>query len=110
MTRYSGPAITRTNILLTVLFTALPLIVQPVKAQSDDYIVVYRSHSQKQKMLNHPTFPVSRDFNIIPGVAAHLDANQVKQLLANPDIEYIEPDYKIYALGFTPDGHHCRFP
>jgi subtilisin family serine protease len=102
MTRYSGPAITRTNILLTVLFTALPLIVQPVKAQSDDYIVVYRSHSQKQKMLNHPTFPVSRDFNIIPGVAAHLDANQVKQLLANPDIEYIEPDYKIYALGF-PD-------
>ena len=102
MTRYSGPAITRTNILLTVLFTALPLIVQPVKAQSDDYIVVYRSPSQKQKMLNHPTFPVSRDFNIIPGVAAHLDANQVKQLLANPDIEYIEPDYKIYALGF-PD-------
>ncbi|MGD0597158.1 MAG: S8 family serine peptidase [Sedimentisphaerales bacterium] len=99
MTRYSRPAITRTNILLTVLFTVLSLIVQPVKAQSDDYIVVYKSHSQKQNMLNRPTFPVSRDFNIIPAVAAHLDANQVRQLRANPDIEYIEPDYKIYALG-----------
>ena len=103
MTKYSGPAITHTNILLlTVFFTALSLIVQPVKAQSDDYIVVYKSHSQKQNMLNHPTFPVSHDFNIIPAVAAHLDANQVKQLRANPDVEYIEPDYKIYALG-SPD-------
>jgi subtilisin family serine protease len=99
MTRYSGLAITRTNILLTVLFTALSLIVQPVKAQSDDYIIVYRSHIQKQNMLNRPAFPVSRSFSIIPAVAAHLDANQVKQLLANPDVEYIEPDYKIYALG-----------
>jgi serine protease len=103
-TKYSGPAITRTNTLLTVLFTALSLIVQPVKAQSDDYIVVYRGHSQKQNMLNRPTFPVSRDFNIIPAVAAHLDANQVKQLRANPDIEYIEPDYKIHAFG-GPDAN-----
>jgi serine protease len=99
MTRYSGPAITHTNILLIVLFTALSLIVQPVQAQSDDYIVVYKSHSHKQNMLNHPTFAVARDFNIIPAVAAHLDANQVKQLRANPDVAYIEPDYKIYALG-----------
>ena len=102
MTRYSGPAITRTNILLTVLFTVSSLIVQPVKAQSDDYIIVYRNHTQKQNMLNRPTFPVSRSFNIIPAVAAHLDANQVKQLRANPDVAYIEPDYKIYALG-SPD-------
>jgi serine protease len=99
MTRYSGPALTRTNILLTVLFTALSLIVQPVKAQADDYIVVYRNHLQKQNMLKRPTFLVSRSFSIIPAVAAHLDANQVKQLLANPDVAYIEPDYKIYALG-----------
>ena len=102
MKKYIGTAITRTNILLTVFFTALPLIVLPVKAQADDYIIVYKSHLQKQNMLNHPTFPIVRDFNIIPAVAAHLDANQVKQLLANPDIEYVEPDYKIYALGF-PD-------
>jgi serine protease len=104
MTRYSEPAITRANILLAVLFTALSVIVQPVKAQSDDYIVVYRSHSQKKNMLKRPAFPVSRDFNIIPAVAARLDANQVKQLRANPDIEYIEPDYKIYALG-GPDAN-----
>jgi subtilisin family serine protease len=50
-------------------------------------------------MLKRPTFPVARDFNIIPAVAAHLDANQLKQLRANPDVEYIEPDYKIHALG-----------
>jgi hypothetical protein len=55
-------------------------------------------------MLNRPTFPVARDFNIIPAVAAHLDANQVKQLRANPDVAYIEPDYKIHALG-GPDAN-----
>jgi subtilisin family serine protease len=85
--------------LLTVFFTALSLFVQSVKVQADDYIIVYRSHLQKQNMLKHPTFTVSRSFNIIPAVAAQLDANQVKQLRENPDIAYIEPDYKIYALG-----------
>ena len=104
MTKYPGPALTRANILVAILFTALSLIVQPVKARADDYIVVYKSHLQKQNMLKRPTFPVSRDFNIIPAVAAHLDANQVKQLLANPDVEYVEPDYKIYALG-GPDSN-----
>jgi serine protease len=67
--------------------------------RADDYIVVYRSHPQKQKMLNRHAFPVSRSFNIIPAVAAQLDANQVDQLSKDPDVEYIEPDYKIYALG-----------
>jgi serine protease len=96
----SGKAWMPTNMLLrAVLFTILFLITQPVKAQSDDYIVVYKSHSHKQNMLNRPMFPISRDFNIIPAVAAHLDANQVKEIMANPDVEYIEPDYKIYALG-----------
>ena len=50
-------------------------------------------------MLNRPTFTVSRSFNIIPAMSARLDANQVKQLRENPDVAYIEPDYKIYALG-----------
>ncbi len=100
---YSGKALKHANILLlAVLLTVLSLIVRPVKAQSDDYIVVYKSRPKKQNMLNHPTFPVARDFNIIPAVAAHLDANQVRQIMADPDVEYIEPDYKIYALG-TPD-------
>jgi subtilisin family serine protease len=103
MAGYSGKARMHTNILLwVVFFTVLSLIVRPVKAQSGDYIIVYRSHLQKQNMLNHPTFPISHDFNIIPAVAAHLDANQVDQLMTNPDVEYIEPDYKIYALG-SPD-------
>jgi serine protease len=99
MKKYTGTALTRVNILFTMLFTVLSLIVQPVKAHADDYIVVYKSHSKKQNMLKHPAFPVARDFNIIPAVAASLDADQVKQLRANPDVEYIEPDYKIYALG-----------
>ena len=53
---YSGKARIHANILLlAVLFAVLSLIVRPVKAQSDDYIVVYRSHSQKQNMLGlHP--------------------------------------------------------
>jgi subtilisin len=92
-------ALHRTNILLIVLFTVSSLIVRPLKAHADDYIVVYKSHSQKQNMLKRPTFPVVRDFNIIPAVATHLDANEVKELRANSDVAYIEPDYKIYALG-----------
>jgi subtilisin family serine protease len=99
MKRYPWTALTRANILLTVFFAVLSLVVWPVKAHADDYIVVYKSHSHKQNMLNHPTFPVVRDFNIIPAVAASLDASQVKELQANPDVDYIEPDYKIYALG-----------
>jgi serine protease len=91
--------LTRTNILLTVLFTVFSLTIQPVKAQADDYIVVYKSHLKKQNMLKRPSFHVARDFNIIPAVAAHLDANQLNQLSFDSDVEYIEPDYKIYALG-----------
>jgi subtilisin family serine protease len=87
---------------MIALLTALSLMFQPVKARADDYIIVYRNHLQKQNMLKRPTFTVSRSFSIIPAVAAQLDANQVEQLWANPDVAYIEPDYKIYALG-SPD-------
>jgi subtilisin family serine protease len=100
MTKYPGKTLKNTNILLlAVIFTAVSLIAQAVKAQSDDYIVVYKSHSQKENRPNRPAFPVSHDFNIIPAVAAHLDANEVEELMADPDVEYIEPDYKIYVLG-----------
>ncbi len=98
--KYTEPALTRSNTWhLIALLTVLSLMVQPAKAQPDDYIIVYRNHLQKQKMLSRPTFPVSRSFSIIPAVAAQLNTDQVKQLRANPDVEYIEPDYKIYALG-----------
>jgi subtilisin family serine protease len=83
---------------LVVFFTALSLIIQPAKAKPDDYIIVYKGHLQKQNMLKRPPFPVSRSFNIIPAAAARLDPNQLRQLRKNPDILYIEPDYKIYAL------------
>ncbi len=100
MTKYPEQAKTLTNILfLIVFFTALSPTVQSAKAQPDDYIIVYKSHLQKQNMLKRPTFTVSRSFNIIPAMAARLDANQIKQLRENPDVAYIEPDYKIYALG-----------
>lgn len=84
---------------LIVLLAVLSLVTQPAKAQKDDYIIVYKNHLQKQKMLSRPPFAVSRSFNIIPAVAAHLDANEVEQLRKNPDVNYVEPDYKIYALG-----------
>ncbi len=99
MTRYSGLMLTWVGIVLIVLFTVLSLSVQPAKAQSDDYIIVYKSHSRKQNMLKRPAFTVARDFNIIPAISARLDPNQLKQLRSDPDIEYVEPDYKIYALG-----------
>jgi serine protease len=88
------------NIRLAIVFVAaLSAIIQPAKAKADDYIIVYKGHLQKQNMLRRPPFAVSRSFNIIPAVAARLDPNQLRQLHRNPDIEYIEPDYKIYALG-----------
>jgi subtilisin family serine protease len=100
MRKYTEPALAGANTrLMIVLLTALWLMVLSVKARADDYIIVYRNHLQKQNMLSQPTFTVSRSFSIIPAVAAQLDANQVKQLRENPDVAYIEPDYKIYALG-----------
>lgn len=99
MRKYTEPALTRANTrLLIALLTALSLMALSVNARADDYIIVYKNHLQKQKMLSRTTFTVSRSFNIIPAVAAKLDAGQVKQLRANPDVEYVEPDYKIYAL------------
>jgi subtilisin family serine protease len=104
-TKHLQSALTRINILpLIVFFTALSLLAHPVKVGADNYIIVYKNHLQKQNMLmSPPAFAVSRSFNIIPAVAAQLDANQVKQLQKNPDVAYIEPDYKIYALG-SPDS------
>jgi serine protease len=83
MQNYKGSTLTRINIFLTVFFAVLSLIVQPTEAQSEDYIIVYKGHSQKRNMLKQPTFPVAHDFNIIPAVTAHLDANQVKELRAD---------------------------
>jgi subtilisin family serine protease len=105
ITKHSQPLLTRINILpLIVFFTALSLLAQPINARADDYIIVYKTHLQKQTMLtSRPAFAVSRSFNIIPAVAAKLDANQVAQLQQDPDVAYIEPDYKIYALG-SPDS------
>lgn len=91
-------------LLLIVFLTVLALNITPAKASEGKYIIVYKGRSQKQTMLKHRKFNVSRDFNIIPAVTARLDVNDVKQLRKNPDIAYIEPDYKIHALGsIEPD-------
>jgi hypothetical protein len=82
-----------------IFFAVLTLSGRPVESRADDYIIVYKSHSHKQNSFKHRQFSVAHDFNIIPAVSASLDANQINQLRNNPDIEYIEPDYKIYALG-----------
>ena len=108
MTKNGGAALSQ---LLVLLLTALSPAVQAAKAQADNYIIVYKDHSRKQEAFNHPAFPVSRSFGIIPALAVQLDANQVKQLRENPDVEYIEPDYKIYALGsasMTTEPHRPR--
>ena len=100
MTEHQEVMKTFTNVrFLTVFFTALTLVIQPVEAKADDYIIVYKDHSKKQNTLNRHKFTVSRDFNIIPAMTARLDAGQIQELQEDPDVAYIEPDYKIYALG-----------
>jgi serine protease len=96
---YPGRTRKFVNRRLVVFLTAMLLVLPAVKAQADNYIIVYKNHAKRQNALKRPTFTVSRSFHIIPAVAAQLDANQVEQLRQNPDIEYIEPDYKVYALG-----------
>ena len=84
---------------LIVLFAALSLTIQSANAQPEDYIIVCKSHLHKQNLLERQLFTASCIFNIIPAVAVRLEVNQVSQLLNDPDVEYIEPDYKIYAVG-----------
>jgi serine protease len=84
--------------LLILTLTVLSLAIQSAFAQQDNYIIVYKSKLHKQNMLKIRTFTPFRDFNIIPAVAARLDVNQVEELSKNPNIAYIEPDYKIFAL------------
>jgi serine protease len=84
---------------LIVFLIAWLLIVQFAAAQTEKYIIVYRNHAKKEKMLKRPEFAKAHGFNIIPAMAASLDANEVDQLLQDPDVNYIEPDYKIYAFG-----------
>jgi serine protease len=99
MKEHKEPLLTRATGRLAIVFIAVLLtILQPAGATPDDYIIVFKNRLQKQNVLRHPPFRVSRSFNIIPGVAARLDPNQLRQLRKNPNIEYIEPDYKIYAL------------
>ncbi len=86
-----------------IFFTAILLIIRPAEAQTNDYIIVFRNHSQKREMLKHPAFAESRSFNIIPAMTARLDAGRLKELRQNPDVAFIEPDYKIYALGSADD-------
>lgn len=42
---------------------------------------------------------VRRQFRIIPAVAATVDPARVPQLLANPQVDYIEPDYRVELHG-----------
>jgi subtilisin family serine protease len=101
MTKNSYNATILKTVWFFIVFFALSSTLQTAKAQEDDYIIVYKSHSQKQKMLKRQTFKPSRNFEIIPAVSARLNADQIKQLRKDPDIAYIEPDYKVYALGST---------
>jgi len=50
-------------------------------------------------MLTNSEFASARTFNIIPAIAAKLSSQQLEQLLENPNVAYIEPDYPICATG-----------
>lgn len=85
------------RVFLFAIFLALNLA---QFAKSDNYIIVYKDHARKNNMLkSRPAFTVRRNFHIIPAISARLDPNQLKQLRVHPDIAYIEPDYKVFAVG-----------
>lgn len=47
---------------------------------------------------------VDRQFGIIPAVAVRMDPNRLEELLADPNIDYVEPDYLNELIGHVPDG------
>ncbi len=98
MTKYTDKAKFLKALQLIFFFVALSFPLQAVEPQ-ENFIIVCRGHLQKQNLLKRKTFRAKRSFNIIPAVAAQLDASQIQQLTKDPDVEYIEPDYKVFALG-----------
>jgi subtilisin len=47
---------------------------------------------------------VDRQFSIIPAVAVRMDPGRLEELLANPNIDYVEPDYLKELIGRGSDG------
>ena len=91
------------NGIFIIVFTLLLILSQTGICPADDFIVVYKNHEHKQKEINLPTFHHRHHFDIIPAISADLDANELEEVSKNPDVAYIEPDYKIYALGDVND-------
>ncbi|UCC83098.1 MAG: S8 family serine peptidase [Gemmatimonadota bacterium] len=47
---------------------------------------------------------VDRQFGVIPAVAVSMDPDRLEELLANPNLDYVEPDYLNELIGHVPDG------
>jgi serine protease len=93
----------RFSVLLAAILAQFLPLAGFCTAQTDDYIIVYKTHQKKQAMADRHLFPISHNYHLLPALAAKLDPNQLKQFRAHPDIAYIEPDYKIYALSTSSD-------
>jgi subtilisin family serine protease len=74
-------------------------------AQTGNYIIVFKDHSQKHAMLQRPEFASARSFTIIPALADKIDSRRVEELKKDANIAYIEPDYPLYALGPVGSGN-----
>ncbi|HEY7894579.1 MAG TPA: S8 family peptidase, partial [Gemmatimonadaceae bacterium] len=78
--------------------------VQP-DVRADHYIVVYRdgvadATSTTNRLISARGITVEHTYqSAIRGFAAHLDANQLAALRADPNVEMIEPDIIVHAQG-----------
>lgn len=75
------------------------LFINSTFAQTGNYIVVYKNHKFKDNAVKRKQFKTRHSFNIVPGVAATLDSNELEAIHRDPDVAYVEPDYEIHKLG-----------
>jgi subtilisin family serine protease len=88
--------------------SATPVAHQPAvqpDVRADHYIVVYRDGvadpaSSANRLITSRGITVEHTYqSAINGFAAHLDANQLAALRADPNVEMIEPDIIVHAQG-----------
>ena len=80
-----------------ILCISILFAMSAAKAEKADYIIVFKDHRGRDQTAQKASFAVKRKHHIIPGLAARLNPEQLRQLRGNPNVAYVEPDYKIFA-------------
>jgi serine protease len=98
---FAEPNVTHTRLLQSVMLgLCLSVLASSASAAKSPYIVVYKDHQHKQEAMGrHGNLAFRRDLSIIPASAGELDPNEVAELQSDPDVAYVEPDYRYHVLG-----------